>query len=178
MTKENKGSTPAPIGEKADVAGNNKQVQNNPQKIVIAITGDPNSGKTKLINALCVKLREAGLSEENLGKRLRTEVFSIFKCCCKKIGVESQGDPTPDDKQEEYIDTLVKRNCDIIICACRPKKKTNAAVNKLAGMGYKIIWITPFDCTPVSPGDYIWLDDILIETIFRIIIFHYTKIRI
>jgi len=173
MTKENKGSTPAPIGEKADVAGNNKH---NPPKIVIAITGVADTGKTSLINALCVKLREAGLSEENLGKRLSAEVFSIFRCCCKKIGVESKGDPDPD--KEKQLKKFVDENCDIIICACRPGGNTNAAVNKLAGMGYKIIWITPFDCTPATPGDYIWLDDILIETIFRIIIFHYTKIRI
>lgn len=143
-------------------------------KIVIAINGVSDSGKTTLIKAIYNKLLEAGLGKTDIQNFFK-EVFAIFERDGKTIGVESKGDPDPDRNQEKQIEELL--GCDVIICACRTSGTTKDAVEKLADEGYKIIWITPFGCTPASNGDYVCLDDILIEAIFEIIL-HYTGIKI
>ena len=83
-----------------------------------------------------------------------------------KIGIESQGDP--DSKQKEWIDELIKEECEIIICASRTKGSTVEIVESRAkNYGYDLIWLSPLSSTQSSLHPY--LNSTTSESIIKLI---------
>ena len=59
----------------------------------------------------------------------------------KKIGILSLGDP--ESAQDERLDELVNKNCNVIVCASRSKGATCVAVSSKLKPGDNLYWISP-----------------------------------
>lgn len=60
------------------------------------------------------------------------------------IGIESQGDPGTNLKNR-LIDLVTNYNCDIIICTCRTRGETVAAVENIHNTyGFQTIWTSTY----------------------------------
>jgi hypothetical protein len=66
------------------------------------------------------------------------DVCAIMSLLDVRIGFESQGDPS--SRLPYTLRRFVELGCDIIVCACRTRGETAAAVRRLHGDGYDIEW--------------------------------------
>ena len=86
-------------------------------KKILAIQGKKDTGKTKSIVKITEWLTGNYSVTEILEEDTRKEVYRIIKIKNYLIGICSQGDPN--SNLEYYLDIFYKRDCNIIICACR-----------------------------------------------------------
>jgi hypothetical protein len=63
------------------------------------------------------------------------------------VGIESQGDPGT-NLRNRLIDLVTNFNCDIIICTCRTRGETVAAVENIHNTyGFQTIWTSTYQIT-------------------------------
>lgn len=107
------------------------------QKVIICLYAPANKGKTSTIRKVYELL---GGREDFL--KSSYEISDIVMRGDIKIGCESLGDP--DSDQKEWLEELMKKQCDIIVTASRTKGDTVGNVDALAEQyGYAIKWISP-----------------------------------
>ena len=79
---------------------------------MICFWGLSEIGKTPAIKTIWQKLKNGSNPPLDTSS---DDICDIVYLDGHKIGIESQGDP--DSKQKEWIDELIKEECEIIICA-------------------------------------------------------------
>ena len=107
-------------------------------KLVIAIQGISNTGKTKTIIQFANELVEFYKISPNPIERIGNEISCVFEIQGCKIGIISQGDPGTG--LEEKLNELVKDKCKIIVCATRTYGETTRAVAQ-ACSEYEKVWL-------------------------------------
>lgn len=109
------------------------------KKLVIANRGAGQIGKSTAIKAVFDLLTRKGY---NLLERefQRGDIKAIFEISGIKVGIESQGDP--DSNMEKSMEEFVKKNCSIIVTACRTKGSTYSKVAEYLGKdeSFDILW--------------------------------------
>ena len=122
---------------------------NSKQKTILAVWNAGGKGKTESLrqfaNILVNKYPNfkpifpipANISSKN-DFRLVVEIGGII------IGIESQGDPNTNLKNR-LIDLVTTFNCDIILCTCRTRGETVAAVHNICNTyGFQKIWTSTY----------------------------------
>lgn len=103
-------------------------------KNIIALQGNPRTGKTKTIGILYGLMKENGFSvKKDKYKKGSRDFFVLFEKEGRKIGISTYGD-TP-YQVGHRIEFFVKLNCEIIVCACHENGTT---VQALVTPGYSI----------------------------------------
>ena len=114
-------------------------------RVVIALRGKPNSGKTTTIRRWVYdKLRTP--ENEIRPNKLKKEDFGILEIDGVKVGFCSVGDES--SRLTGYLEWLVKAECLVIVCACRSiqnKKRLSSTAKVVDGMSrreppYSIVW--------------------------------------
>lgn len=107
------------------------------KKVIICLYAPANKGKTSTIRKVYELL---GGKKEVLESSY--EISDVVMRGNIKIGCESLGDP--DSDQKEWLEELLKKQCDIIVTASRTKGDTVGNVDALAEQyEYSIKWISP-----------------------------------
>lgn len=107
------------------------------KKVIICLYAPANKGKTSTIRKVYELL---GGKKEVLESSY--EISDVVMRGNIKIGCESLGDP--DSDQKEWLEDLLKKQCDIIVTASRTKGDTVGNVDVLAEQyEYSIKWISP-----------------------------------
>ena len=115
-------------------------------KAMICFWGLSGIGKTPAIKTIWQNLKNGSNPPLDTSS---DDICDIVYLDGHKIGIESQGDP--DSKQKEWIDELIKEECEIIICASRTKGSTVEVVESRAkDYGYELIWLSPLSSTQNS----------------------------
>ena len=131
------------------------------KKLVFAVRGASNQGKTTTIKYVCNRFLSSGASIsdliENIPQNLSTPLMEvkgdiriILKYRGKLIGIESTGDPV--ERMHESIRIFRKHKCDIILCGCRTRGSTVESVKSL-GDKYDIIFLSNYVSIGDSPID-------------------------
>jgi hypothetical protein len=102
------------------------------RRTIIAVCGESNIGKTAAICTVYEKLTGEKMDDER----------KVINYKTKKIGITNVGDP--DSDQPSYLEDFANGECQIIICACRPRNPTKGNVLEIAGYGYDVIWTSNF----------------------------------
>ena len=97
-------------------------------KIVIALKGKQNTGKTWILNLLVYKLIEKEY-ECDILMRGKKEIVAKFNINGRRIIISSSGDTVPILKKIEYK-YIENKNIDIWVCACHPGKIANYLESK------------------------------------------------
>ena len=130
---------------------------------MICFWGLSEIGKTPAIKTIWQKLKNGSNPPLDTSS---DDICDIVYLDGHKIGIESQGDP--DSKQKEWIDELIKEECEIIICASRTKGSTVEIVESRAkDYGYDLIWLSPLSSTQSSLHPY--LNSTTSESIIKLI---------
>ena len=131
------------------------------RKTMICVYAPSNKGKTRTIKKVHELLGGKKEVRSNSNDFVDNIMFGEVK-----IGFESAGDP--DSEQEEAIEYLMKKKCDIVIGAARTRGKTVKAVEKLEyNCKYQVIWLTPaYVYMPLNEDAY----DVLVKKNAEIII--------
>lgn len=107
------------------------------KKVIICLYAPANKGKTSTIRKVYELL---GGKKEVLESSY--EISDVVMRGDIKIGCESLGDP--DSDQKEWLEELLKKQCDIIVTASRTRGITVNNVVKLSQKyGYSIEWFSP-----------------------------------
>ena len=96
-------------------------------KTVICFWGAGNIGKTESVRALWEKL---DTSHKPPLHEINRDICATVDFEGIRVGISSLGDP--DSGQEMWLDELVGKECDIIVCASRTKGRTVRAVEERA----------------------------------------------
>ena len=132
-------------------------------KAMICFWGLSEIGKTPAIKTIWQNLKNGSNPPLDTSS---DDICDIVYLDGHKIGIESQGDP--DSKQKEWIDELIKEECEIIICASRTKGSTVEVVESRAkDYGYDLIWLSPLSSTQSSLHPY--LNSTTSESIIKLI---------
>ncbi len=132
-------------------------------KAMICFWGLSEIGKTPAIKTIWQNLKNGSNPPLDTSS---DDICDIVYLDGHKIGIESQGDP--DSKQKEWIDELIKEECEIIICASRTKGSTVEIVESRAkNYGYDLIWLSPLSSTQSSLHPY--LNSTTSESIIKLI---------
>lgn len=86
------------------------------KKFIICLWGIAAIGKTGTICCVWDKLNKDGIAPLH---QQGTDICGILPYENLSIGIASQGDPN--SKQTEWIEELVSKSCDIIVCASRSR---------------------------------------------------------
>ncbi|WP_196889057.1 hypothetical protein [Aureivirga sp. CE67] len=119
------------------------------KKTIIAIYGRENEGKSETIKnvhkSLLYKFPNAKKIPENQKIDYSEDINTCISINDFIIGFESQGDPKSRMINENTLNNLAEKNCDIIICASRSKGETVHKVNEIANeFNYNVLWISSF----------------------------------
>jgi len=99
---------------------------------IFALQGLSNSGKSstliQLLNLVAAKYPHA--TKQTLHRRSKDVKVIVFPVNGKKVGIESQGDPSSRLKQS-LID-FRNANCDIVFCVCRTSGMTVSWINAMS----------------------------------------------
>lgn len=109
------------------------------RKLVIANRGAGGIGKSSAIKAVYQLLKDKGYKpDEEVWQG--GDIKAIFKINGVKVGISSQGDPG--SSMEDNMEDFVKKECGIIVTACRMKGDTYRKVYCDLGeeQDYDIIW--------------------------------------
>ena len=109
------------------------------RKLVIANRGAGGVGKSSAIIAVYQLLKDKGYTvKEEIWQG--GDIKAIFDICDVKVGISSQGDP--DSCMEKNMEDFVKKECGIIVTACRMKSDTYKKVIDYLGedLDFDIIW--------------------------------------
>lgn len=101
-------------------------------KVILALRGIGNSGKTETITLLRSKMLSSDYERlpekhEEHGK----DFLDIMTKKGEKIGITSSGDNY--DLVHDRLVTLTNEKCKIIVCACRTRGGTNEAIEEFDG---------------------------------------------
>lgn len=109
------------------------------RKLVIANRGAGSIGKSSAIKAVYQLLKDKGYKVEDEVWQ-GGDIKAIFDINGVKVGISSQGDPNSCMKGNK--DDFVKKECQIIVTACRMKSDTYHKVLDYLGEDndYDIIW--------------------------------------
>lgn len=113
------------------------------KKTIIVNSGISRQGKSCSIKNVFYKLQDHPLAytKDKYDNPYYGDIKAYFTIKDKKIGIESLGDPDPRTLMEESLEEFVKKDCDIIVIACRTSGKTKNAIWKQAkDNNYNIIW--------------------------------------
>ena len=138
-------------------------------KTIICLSGKSDVGKTLTIKKVWEKLKspsDTPIATANHGD----DIVGVVDLDGHKIGIETFGDPG--SKQDVWIEELITRQCEVIVCASRTSGKTVEVVENFARDNeYQIIWGRPFS-TSVDV-DYLnvfpWLKDFSAEVVIELI---------
>ena len=138
-------------------------------KTIICLAGKSNVGKTLTIKKVWEKLKspsDTPIATANHGD----DLVGVVYLDGHKVGVETFGDPG--SKQDVWIQELITRQCEVIVCASRTSGKTVEIVENFAkDNGYQIIWGRPFSTS--NNVNYLnvfpWLKDFSADTIIELI---------
>lgn len=110
------------------------------RKLVIANRGAGGIGKSSAIKAVYWLLKKDMGIEPDVEVWQGDDIMAVFDINDVKIGISSQGDP--DSWMESNMDDFVKKECGIIVTACRMKSHTYQKVYDYLGEDndYDIIW--------------------------------------
>lgn len=132
-------------------------------KAMICFWGLSEIGKTSAIKTIWQNLKNGSNPPLDISS---DDICDIVYLDNHKIGIESQGDPY--SKQTEWIDILIKEECEIIICASRTKGGTVKIVESRAqDYGYELIWISPL--SSIQDSLHSDLNSITSESIIKLI---------
>jgi hypothetical protein len=116
------------------------------QKTIIAIRGQPNSGKTTAIKLAHRDLSKAGKSVYSNARYDSTELKEILEIDGVNVGFASAGDMP--DRLDRILRFLLEKGCVVIVCAARlnrwgePTHKTIDAVEQFSREnGFDLEWI-------------------------------------
>jgi len=128
---------------------NNIIKANSKQKTILAVWNAGGKGKTESLRQFANELLIAYPTHSailpipanvpsNGDFRLVVEISGII------IGIESQGDPNT-NLRNRLVDLVTTFNCDIILCTCRTRGETVAAVENIrATYGFQAIWTSTY----------------------------------
>lgn len=88
---------------------------------VIALEGDPNSGKTKTLNLVYALLVQAGYTQVSgvFQDLCNDDCLDVFQGFGKTIGIVTQGDYAIGDYSvKNHLAYLQSLGCDVAVCAC------------------------------------------------------------
>ena len=109
-------------------------------KTLLALRGAGNRGKTKTLKILIAMIKakypQTVIVEEISYK---CDVTIVITIDCKKVGIETQGDPN--SRLKASLKKFVEINCKAIICACRSRGETVEIVNSVSAHGYNVQFI-------------------------------------
>lgn len=104
---------------------------------IIANFGDWDLGKTKSILTAYLILKEVASSHEILHTD-KDDVCALLEINGVKVGICSQGDPR--SCQKGWMETLVAKDCTIILAACRYDGATATLIESYQKKGYRLFW--------------------------------------
>ena len=107
------------------------------QPTIIANYGDWDLGKTKSILTAYLILKEVASSHEILHTD-KDDVCALLEINGVKVGICSQGDPK--SCQKGWMETLVAKDCTIILAACRYDGATATLIESYQNKGYRLFW--------------------------------------
>ena len=109
-------------------------------KTIIANYGDPNLGKTKSVVLAYKKLKDKGERKVICDPEYNNgDLCAIITINNVKVGFSSLGDSR--SCQKEWLDSLVKEDCTIILTACHHSGATVTVIEDTArANGYRIYW--------------------------------------
>jgi len=128
---------------------NNIIKANSQQKTIVAVWNAEKKGKTESLRQFANNLLLTYPTHTSIlpnpanvpttgDFRLIVEIGGII------IGIESQGDPNT-KLRNRLIDLVTKFNCDIILCTCRTRGETVAAVENIrTAYGFQTIWTSTY----------------------------------
>ena len=111
------------------------------EKTIIVNFGESNVGKTSSIKLVYQKLRQLIAEEDcqiiHSPEQSNGDLCAILTINNTKVGISSLGDDCPE--HFEWLDALVKEECDFIIAACQWGGNT---VKNIKGFqsSYRILW--------------------------------------
>jgi len=119
------------------------------QKYALAVWHSENKGKTESVRQFAIELLRAypGFTPIIPIPSVIPAVNDfrlIVGINSKIVGIESLGDPKT-ELRRRLEELAITHNCDLIICTCRTRGETVAAVNNLRSHGYEIIWTSTYD---------------------------------
>ena len=88
---------------------------------VIALEGDPNSGKTKTLNLVYALLVQAGYTQVPgvFQDLCNDDCLDVFQNSEKTVGIVTQGDYAIGDYSvKNHLTYLQSLGCDVAVCAC------------------------------------------------------------
>lgn len=135
-------------------------------KTVICFWGAGNIGKTESVRALWEKL---DTSHKPPLHEINRDICATVDFEGIRVGISSLGDP--DSGQEMWLDELVGKECDIIVCASRTKGRTVRAVEeRAAANGYALIWLSPLSSSKKTNDFFTMLNDTTAEAVEKLIV--------
>lgn len=109
-------------------------------KTVIADAGGGGIGKSSAIKQVYEEIKKKYPHFIDLRPPITVgDINALIEINGIIIGIESQGDPG--SRMYKSLEDFVNQRCDIIVCACRTKSDTKAAVIKLGSVhSYRLIY--------------------------------------
>lgn len=126
------------------------------ERLLVAVSGAANTGKTTTIKRVYeliekkYKPTERPLTPPFWGQEIRY----IFTIKGIKIGIVSLGDPSnkPRKNLKYFLEYFARKECRIIICACRTKGSTHQAVDHMK-QKYRVNWRDKMGIWPKAAQD-------------------------
>lgn len=124
------------------------------QKYALAVWHSGGKGKTETVRQFAIELLRAyprfiSIIPNPAMVPPTNDFRLIVGINGKIVGVESQGDPGT--RLRARLENLALiHNCDLIICTCRTRGETVAAVSNLRSHGFEIIWTSTYELSGIA----------------------------
>jgi hypothetical protein len=124
------------------------------KKLVIANSGITDRGKTQALKKVIEDLLSNGAKEvERKSYPIDEDVTAILDYKGIRIGIETQGDPG--SRLFSSLKDFIKKECEIIVCACRTSGNTYKEVMNLKKQhSYEIIWYSNPYVESIKKGEF------------------------